>query len=68
MRSHPEPKAGAAAGWSHPHPRPGLAAGRRTKEWWLQAQEGVEELSHVEGQEFINQTPQKERNVKSLSP
>ena len=51
MRSHPEPKAGAAAGWSHPHPRPGLAAGRRTKEWWLQAQEGVEELSHVEGQE-----------------
>ena len=41
-------------GGATPHPRPGVAA-RRTnptsKEWWLHVQEGLEELSHVEGQE-----------------
>ena len=48
LRSHPEP----AAGRSYPHPRPGPAAREeQPDEQWLQAQEGLEELPHVEGQE-----------------
>ena len=37
-----------------PRPRPGAAAGKTnptSKERWLRAQESLEELSHVEGQE-----------------
>ena len=35
-------------------PRPGAVAGRSNptpKEWWLCGQEGLEEPSHIEGQE-----------------
>ena len=54
-RSYPTAQGqGQRPGGATPCPRPGVAA-RRTnpmsKEWWLHVQEGLEELSHVEGQE-----------------
>ena len=46
---------GQRLGGATPNPRPGEAAGRsnpKCKEQWLRGrQEGLEELSHVEGQE-----------------
>ena len=39
---------------ANPHPRPGAEAGRSyptSKERWLQAQEGLEELFHIQCQE-----------------
>ena len=54
----PRPHAGGQGQWpggATPRPRPGAVAGRTnptSKELWLPgAQEGLEELSHVEGQE-----------------
>ena len=52
LRSHPEPEARGSS-WEEP-PTPEARAGgweEQPEEWWLQAQEGLEELSHVEGQE-----------------
>ena len=40
MEEPPTPEA-RAGGWEE-----------QPEEWWLQAQEGLEELSHVEGQEW----------------
>ena len=52
LRSHPEPEPGAAAGRRHPRPKPGPAAGRSNpRSVAAQAQEGLEELFHVQGQE-----------------
>ena len=48
-RRYPHLKPGAGAGRSHPLPRPGPAA-RRSNTGSV-AQEGLEELSHTEGQE-----------------
>ena len=45
------PRPEAAAGGATPHLRPGTVAGR-TNPTQRQAQEGLEELSHVEGQEW----------------
>ena len=49
------PGQGRRLGGATPNPRPGEAAGRsnpKCKEQWLRGrQEGLEELSHVEGQE-----------------
>ena len=53
LRSHLKPKARAAAGRNYPHRRPGLAAGRSNPgAVAAQAQKGLEELAHVEGQEW----------------
>ena len=52
LGSHPEPEARGSS-WEEP-PTPEARAGgweEQPEEWWLQAQEGLEELSHIEGQE-----------------
>ena len=53
LRSHPqpEPEARGTAGRSHPRQRPGPGGGTRGAVA-AQAQEGLEELSHTEGQEL----------------
>ena len=53
VKRYPKPKARAAAGRNYPHRRPGLAAGRSNPgAVAAQAQKGLEELAHVEGQEW----------------
>ena len=50
----PQPRPGAAARRTNPTPRPGAVAGNQPDiqgAMAVQAQEGLEELSHVEGQE-----------------
>ena len=54
----PRPRSGTAAGRSNPCPRPGVVARRTNQDqphvqgaMAAQAQEGLEKLSHVEGQE-----------------
>ena len=52
LRSHPEPEARGGSWSSHPCPRPWPAARRSNPRAVAeQAQEGLEELSHVESQE-----------------
>ena len=45
------PGSGAEAGRSNPGPRPGVATRGVTRSRGCAAQEGLEELSHIEGQE-----------------
>ena len=53
LRSHPEPKARGRSWEEPPTPEAGHAAGRSNPgAVATQAQEGLEELSHVEGQEL----------------
>ena len=47
----PRPRPGAEAGRSNPGPRPGAATRGVTRSRGCAAQEGLEELSHIEGQE-----------------
>ena len=52
MRSHPEPGAGDSS-WEEPATPEARASGReeQPEELAVQAQVGLEELSHIEGQE-----------------
>ena len=52
MRSHLEPEARGGSWEELPTPRPGPVAGRSNlRSGGCSAQEGLEELSHAEGQE-----------------